>query len=128
MSINFKVDHEKQLITSTASGTFVEKEFFDFIHEIAELRQTVDYDHLVDLSAIDKVEWLNTDTIKHLTKFAASADKPDSPSKLALVGSSTIMLGLSRVYEVFRTMEPASTIKVSVFKTTDEAMTFLGDK
>lgn len=125
MAIEYKIDSENQLIIATACNRLTEDEFMDCIQQITSFRRTADFDQLVDLNAVKEVELSSTSFIRRVVNIATSADKPASTSKLAIVASSITVFALSRVYEVYRNLVSSSTVKVSVFKTLEEAMSFL---
>jgi hypothetical protein len=57
---------------------------------------------------------------------AAAATDTDVGSKFAIVAPSEITYGLGRMYQSYRELDPRSTKEVKVFRTLNEAVSFLG--
>ena len=53
-------------------------------------------------------------------------DPPDTQSRFAIVAPKEIIFGLGRMYEAYRSLQPTSTKTVTVFKTLQEGLDFLG--
>src|SRR5262249_11384908 len=99
---------------------------FGYQREVWSRPDVRGYDELVDMTAVEEIEQPSAARIRELASLAAGMDAPDVPSKFAIVAPATIAYGLGRMFEVYREMDPRSTKEVSVFRTREEALAFLG--
>jgi hypothetical protein len=86
----------------------------------------VGYEELVDVSQVERAELPSPERVKELAKFSARMDPRSSSSRLAVIAPSEFAFGLARMYEAYRNLDDRSTKMVSVFRSMDEALAFLG--
>ena len=66
-------------------------------------------------------------TARELAALSASMDRIEAGTKMAIVAPQDHAFGLGRMYEAYRSFEPASKKEVAVFpRTISEALAFLG--
>jgi hypothetical protein len=126
MPIAYRIDHERRIIVARGYGMFSEKDVFDYQHEAWASRDVIGYDELVDMSHVSDVTLPPGGRVKELASFAALMDL--APSRLAIVAPGDLAYGLGRVFQAYRHGETQSAKQVGVFRSLEEAVTFLGLK
>jgi len=84
------------------------------------------YDELVDMTQVEHIALPSAGDVRELSKLSAGMDARSSASRFAIVAPNAFAFGLGRMYEAYRNMDDRSTKKVSVFRSLDEALAFLG--
>jgi hypothetical protein len=126
MPIEYRIDHERRLVTARGYGVFGDEDVFRYQSEVWSRPEVAGYDELVDMSQVERIELPSIERVKELAQFSAKMDPRSSSSRLAIVAPSEFAFGLGRMYEAYRNLDDRSTKMVSVFRSMDEALAFLG--
>ena len=122
MAFSFEIDTERRVVLFTGAEVFSTEDMLTCVEQVASHPDfRPDFDHLVDMRAV--------------TDFAPSAEdvktrakrdhegKVLNASRIAIVSSSDIVFGMSRMYETL--MDDAS-VTVRTFKEMESAKSWLG--
>jgi hypothetical protein len=126
MPLVFRVDHEARVIVTAGYGTLTDEQVFDYQREISSRQDTIGYDELVDMTHVKQIALPSTDRVRELAKVAASSDAERGRSKFAIVAPGDLAFALGRMFQSNRELDPRSTKGVGVFRSTEEALAFLG--
>ena len=124
MPIKHRVVPECRLVISSFAGRITDEELLTSYRQfLGSTTVDLSYDHLVDLSNTDSDERSpeGLRSLAHLTESLFK--KSQAAPKIAVVAPKTLSFGLSRMYGTFAS-EAVSDF--SVFKTKDEAVSWLG--
>ena len=126
MPIEYRIDHERRVIIAKGSGALSSDDFFNYKLEAWSQPGVAGYDELLDLTHATEILDPSVEHIRKLVRLAVSMDPPDTQSRFAIVAPKEIIFGLGRMYEAYRSLQPTSTKTVTVFKTLQEGLDFLG--
>ena len=126
MPLPFRLDHEARVIVAAAYGTLTEDEVFGYQRLLFSLEEAVGYDELIDMTHVKEIALPSTDRVRDLAALAADMDVTHGNSKLAIVAPGDLAFALGRMFQTNRELDPRSTTDVGVFRTTGEALAFLG--
>jgi hypothetical protein len=124
--IAYRVDHEARVIVAAAYGTLTDEEMFDYQKQGFKMDEAAGYDELVDLTHVKEIALPSTERVRELADRAAGMDVKLGGSKLAVVAPGDLAFALGRMFQTIRELDPRSTTAVGVFRSTDEALAFLG--
>jgi hypothetical protein len=124
--IAYRLDHEARVIVAAAYGTLTDEEMFAYQQQGFKLDEAVGYDELVDLTHVKEITLPSTERVRELADRAAGMDVKLGGSKLAVVAPGDLAFALGRMFQTIRELDPRSTTAVGVFRSTDEALAFLG--
>ncbi len=126
MPIEYRIDHERRIVLARGHGVLVDADVFGYQREVWSRPDVVGYDELIDMSGVERIEVPSAHRVEDLARLAAAMDPPPGPSKFAIVASDDVSFGLGRMFQAYREMDPRSTKQVEVFRTMDEALTWIG--
>ena len=126
MPIEYTIDHERRLVIAKANGTLTDQDVFGYQQEVWSRPEVDGYNELVDMSQVDSIDLPSVDRVRELANLSAGMDNRSSAARFAIVASTQIAFGLGRMYEAYRNLDDRSTKEVGVFRSRDEALTFLG--
>ena len=126
MPIEYRIDHERRLVMARGHGTFSGEDVFGYQRDVWSRPEVAGYDELVDMSQVEHIALPSAERIQELAKLSAGMDVRSSASRFAIVAPAEFAFGLGRMYEAYRNLDDRSTKKVSVFRSLDEALAFLG--
>lgn len=126
MPLTFEVDKKNRLVIARATGTLTLEDLFRYQFEAWSRKELREYDELVDLTKAQEFTPASADRIKDLSNLAAAMESNGIATKLAIVAKGDFDFGLARMFQVFRELHPQSKKQVAVFRSADEALTFLG--
>lgn len=126
MPIEVHIDHARRLVCAHVRGVMADDETFDYQRRIWSDPAVADYDELVDMTEVVEIALPSAARARELAALAASMDVPGLRRKMAIIAPQDEAFGLGRMFEMMREMQPGSRRKVGVFRTTEEAMAFLG--
>jgi hypothetical protein len=119
MPVSYVIDKENRLVISTATGVVTSDEIYTFRGQIL---QDPDFDpsfsQLGDFSSLETLD-LDADEIKVLAERSVFS----LTSRRAFVGTSLVVYGLVRMFEIVRGLRGDQQIRV--FRTRDEALDWL---
>jgi hypothetical protein len=123
MPITHRYDPALRTLFIEFSGEVSETELVDTARKLAS-DPTIPPGHreLVDLTGIHQTDVTAT-TLRRVAQIYAERDKRPEDSRVAIVASTDLFYGLSRMYEAFR--EP-SALQIRVFRELGEARAWLG--
>ena len=128
MPIEYHIDHGRRLVLASASGKLTAEDFFNYKRNVWALPDVRGFNELMDARKLEEILSLTFEKISELAKLSANMDDNTLSTKLAIVASGTFLYGMGRLYEAFRTVNPKSTKKVSVFRTMQEAIDWIEEK
>jgi len=124
MSVEHRIDHDARLIVTVwdgaASGQSLMDALRDYQDQIKADISVQAYDELLDFRLIATVD-LSAKEMMTLSRMAQLSDRRDVRTKLALVVSSPLIYGLSRMYIAYRSLVPNANKELAVFKSMDDA-------
>ena len=126
MPIDYRIDHERRIVIAKGRGELTSEDIFEYQREAWSQPGVTGYDELVDMTAVVQVIDPNVNEIRKLARMSAATDPPLGRARFAIVAPERLQFGLGRMYEAYRSLQPGSTKAVSVFKTLEEALAFLG--
>lgn len=118
MPMSYVVDTERGLIRTRASGALEERDLVQYEAATeADARLCEEFDELIDAREVD-VQGLSVEAIRRFSQFFVGARSAPHRRRVALVASSDLAFGLSRMFQtlrsdsktdlrVFRELEPA---------------------
>jgi len=126
MPIEYTIDPARRLVLARGHGTLTHQDVFGYQREVWSRPEVAGYDELMDMSAVEHIALPSTDQVRQLAQLSASMDSPSHASRFAIVAPRHLAFGLGRMYEAYRSLEERSTKEVSVFRSMEEALAFLG--
>ena len=125
MPIEYRVDHQRQVVFAEAHGPLTSEDFFDYQADLGSHPELVAYNELVDMTdaVLSPTEPVRLDD---LAVLSARTDPPAYVSRLAIVAPGDLTFGMARRYQTYRELTPGSTKAVGVFRTRQEALQWLG--
>jgi hypothetical protein len=126
MPIEYHIDHERRLVFARGKGTFTGEDVFGYQRDVWSRPEVAGYDELVDMTQVEHIALPSAERVRELAKLSSGMDARSSASRFAIVAPAEFAFGLGRMYEAYRNLDDRSTKKVSVFRTLDEALAFLG--
>jgi len=126
MPIEYRIHHRQRLVVARGSGTVTDQDVFGYQRKAWSDPSIVGYDELVDMTKVQGFAIPSVGRVQELADLSAAMDHRVSESKFAIVAPNDLAYGLGRMYETYRAINPASSKKVSVFRTLPEALNHLG--
>ena len=128
MHTKHHIDDNNQVIITRLEGEPDDAElvsaFKTYLTEIKHKPEYFNYDEILDLTAIKGIN-LSSDGLKLLGAMAAESDGIKIHNKCAIITSSTLTYGLSRMYEVTRSLHPGSHKSIQTFNNKQDALNWL---
>jgi hypothetical protein len=125
MPIAYRVDHEARVVIAAGHGVLTDAEVFDYQQEVWGRSDVTGYDELVDMTQVTQIALPSVDRVQDLAQLSVRMDDKYSRSRFAIVAPTDIAFGLGRMFQAFREMDRSSTKQVGVFRTMEEALSFL---
>ena len=119
MTIRYDVNTDQKIIITYASGDITlddMREHMLMVQNHPDIEP--DYSHIFDLREAGEID-IKTNDVKQLADFSYFNEQ----SKRAIVASSDLFYGMSRMYEIFK--QDAS-VNIRVFRTYEEAKEWVG--
>jgi hypothetical protein len=126
MPLEYRIDHERRVVFATAARAMTDKDFFAYQREVWSRRDLAGYDEIVDLSGAEHLLLSPGDRIRALAELASAMDVPGTSSRLAIVASQDVAYGFARMFETYRTLNQHGAKAVSVFRSMQTALDWLG--
>jgi hypothetical protein len=130
MPVDYYIDHAHRLVVAHYKGIFSTSDVTRYQLEVRSQPEVAGFDELVDLTGVEEIAVhipVGPD-FEELASLAAVHDPPGSMAKLAIVAPTALAFGLASAYKTFRELDPHNRKQVGVFRTMDEALSFLGIK
>jgi hypothetical protein len=128
MPIEHTVDHARRLVVARGHGVVTDRDVFDYQRGVWSHPEVAGYDELVDMSGIEGIELPSVERVRELAQLSAAMDDGAPPSRLAIVAPEDFAFALGRLYEAHRGLDQRSRKQVSVFRTLEAAVAWLGTK
>ena len=128
MPIEYQIDHTRRLVSAWASGKPTAEEIFKYQRDVWSLPEIKGYNELIDMTNVEQIVSPTSNKIRQLSVLSASMDDKITPTKFAIVAPRDLAYGLGRMYETFRQLNKRSTKEVSVFRSMQEALEWVGKK
>ena len=125
MPIDYQIDAERRIVFATPKGTMTTEDLLQFIEEVWSRPDLRGFDELVDMSAVERVEYGSAWKVREIAGQAAQNDIPGVPTKFAIVAESDHHFKLGEMYRAFRDANPKSMREVRVFRGREEALRWL---
>lgn len=127
MPITYEIDHDHKLVRARITGTLTRDDAFQYQQHVWGLPEVKGYNQLIDASDMGHVDipFPSADAMRELSSLAAGMDDPGLKTRFAIVATSAFAYGLARMYATYRALDPRSTRIVSVFRSVEDAMTWL---
>jgi len=122
MAFSFRIDTKHRLVLFKARGSFSSEDMLTCVEKVvSDPDFKPDFDHLVDLRDVTNF-MSSADDVKVRARRDHNSRKLNA-SRIAIVSSSDIVFGMSRMYEIL--MDDAD-VTVRAFRNMDEATSWLG--
>jgi len=128
MPIAYQIDHDARVVVAVGHGVLADGDVFDYQRTVWARPEVAGFDELIDMTRVTEVAMPSTDRVRALAATAAAMDGGAPRSRLAIVASTDFMYGLGRMFQTHRQLDANSTKDVGIFRTMEEALTFLGLK
>ena len=123
MAFSFRIDTKHSIVLFKATEILSTNDVLTCVEKVvADPEFRSEFDHLVDLRQVTDFEASSEDVKTRATRN--HDDKRLNASRIAIVTSSDLVFGMSRMYAIL--MEDAP-ITVRVFRNMEDAMTWLGN-
>jgi hypothetical protein len=126
MPLVFRLDHEARTIVAAGYGKLTDEQVFEYQRQISALEEAIGFDELVDVTHVEEIALPSTERVRDLAVLAAGSDAKRGSSKLAIVAPGDLAFALGRMFQANRELDPRTTRTVGVFRSTKEALAFLG--
>jgi len=124
--IEYRIHYEHRIVIARGRGAFTTADVFGYQREVWSREDVAGFNELVDMTAVTEIVTASAERMRELASLSAGMDPSGGSAKMAIVAPQDIAFGLGRMYETYRSLEPASKKEVSVFRTISEALAFLG--
>lgn len=128
MPAHNQIDTDAKIINITWEG---EANNFEFLEALRKYQQEIrgsseydDYNEILDFCGVNGSK-LTSRGLLHIAQLAATSDKKDHPSKLAIVVNTIISHGFAKIYETYRRFTPRNKKIVRVFKSKKDALAWV---
>lgn len=122
------IDSDAQLIITTWEGEARDSELIAAIKKYQQGIQSnpdyIDYNEVLDLSGITRIK-VTTNGVKAIGKIAPATDQTGKHKKLAVIVSSNLAYGLTRMYQAYRSLSKKSNKVVRIFKNKNDAFEWI---
>lgn len=127
MPITYEIDHARKLVHARITGALTRDDAFTYQKHVWSLPEVRGYNQLIDATDMGQVDipFPSSDAMKELSALAATMDDPRIKTRFAIVAVSAFAYGLARMYATYRALDARSTRSVSVFRSVEDAMTWL---
>jgi hypothetical protein len=128
MPIEYTIDHDRRLVPARGRGVFTDADVFGYQLDVGSRPDVVGYDELIDMTEVKHIALPSIGRIRQLAELGIKMDSGSPPTKFAIVAPDNIAFGLGYIYKAYRRLDPRSMKEVGVFRSFEEAYTFLGIK
>jgi hypothetical protein len=101
MPLDVKVDGERELIWASGRGVVVNDDLLDYVRIYLIEQGLRSYDEIFDLSKADLLD-LTYEGLAAVAAAAAPTDPQETPTKIAILVSESVSVGISRMYQTLR--------------------------
>ena len=126
MPLDYRIDQERRLVITAATGTLTDEELFAYQREVWSRSDLTGYDEVVDLGQVEGFVQASGDRVRALAELSSAMDVSGASSKVAIVAPQDLAYGFARMFETYRTMNQGGPKIVSVFRSMRAALEWLG--
>jgi len=126
MPLEHRIDRERRVVFATATGILTDEDVFGYQREVWSRSDVVGFDEVVDMGAVEDLVLSSGDRVRALADLASAMDVPGASSRLAIVAPQDLAYGFARMFETYRTMNQSGVKVVSVFRSMQAALDWLG--
>jgi hypothetical protein len=126
MPIIYRVDRGARVVIAVGHDVLIDSDVFDYQRDVCSRADVVGFDELIDMTRVTEIALPSTNRIRDLAAVAAEMDSGMSRSRIAIVASTNFSYGLGRMFQTYRQLDANTKKAVGVFRTMEEALTFLG--
>lgn len=123
MAIHYQIDKNLRAVFTAIQGVLEDEEPVRYLDA---LLRDPDYEVglavLVDASRLERLD-LTTSGVRKLAEYTLGAEARLQGAKVAIVAPTDVTFGVSRMYQTLRSEAP---YEISVFRTREEALAWLG--
>ena len=123
MPLEVQVFPEKTLIWVEGKGVVTDDDLIEYVHEYLVEKGLKTWDEVFDLSAADLLD-LTYSGLSQVAASAAPTDPEESPTKIAILVSETMGVGISRMYQSLREVKGGRR-SLRVFWDREELLTWM---
>jgi len=118
------VESGGRLVRVTWGGRVTDAGLAHYLRSVQQDPALGDHHELLDCRPVSEVHVTN-EGLRELARLAAATDVPGAVGRVAIVADAPLSFGLARMYQSFREVSDRSTREVGVFRTLEEARSFL---
>ena len=126
MPLEYRIDRERRVVFATATRTLSDEDVFAYQREVWSRSDLTGYDEIVDVGLAEDLVVSSGDRVRALADLASAMDVPGASSRLAIVAPQDLAYGFARMFETYRTMSQSGAKVVSVFRSMQAALDWLG--
>ena len=126
MPLDYRIDRERRIVFATATRTLSDEDVFAYQREVWSRGDLAGYDEIVDVGLAEDLVVSSGDRVRALADLASAMDVPGASSRLAIVAPQDLAYGFARMFETYRTMNQSGVKVVSVFRSMQAALDWLG--
>jgi hypothetical protein len=121
------IDEQRRRVVTTWGTSVTGASLIDYQRSVWSDPRVRGFDELIDFRALVKVD-VSGEDLRTVASLAVQRDEEGDSSRFAIVASTSLTFGLSRMYQILRDVEDASKREVMVFQVLDEASAWLDEK
>ncbi len=126
MPLEYRIDRERRVVFATATRILSVEDVFAYQREVWSRSDLAGFDEVVDLSPAEELVLASSDRVRALAELAAAMEVPGASSRLAIVAPQDLAYGFARMFETYRTMDQGGAKVMSVFRSMQAALDWLG--
>jgi hypothetical protein len=127
LPIDFEILKGVKIVLARAHGTLTADDMMSYQRTVWSDPNVIGYDEIVDVTAVESfAHEPNSGRARVLADLSAKMDFVNQSRKFAIVAADDAAFGLGQTYQTLREANPQSRKEVKVFRTYDEARTWLG--
>lgn len=125
MPIEYRIHPAARIVVARGHGVVADQDVFGYQREAWARAEVRGFNELVDMTDVERIEVPTEARMRELAALSASMDPPETSSKMAIVASDRLAIGLSQMYGARRDFHEGSTKEVRVFTTRAAALEWL---
>jgi hypothetical protein len=126
MPLEYRIDRDRRVVFGTATRILSVEDVFSYQREVWSRSDLAGFDEVVDLSLVEDIVLPSSDRVRALAELAAAMEVPGASSRLAIVAPHDLAYGFARMFETYRTMDQVGAKVMSVFRSMQAALDWLG--
>jgi hypothetical protein len=124
MSVHDRFDPDHNLLVVVFDGSVTDEDLLKYArHALENPDVPSGHDELIDLRAVQDGGQISSHALRRVADMFTRTDETPERTRVALVASSDVSYGLSRMYQAFRSDSP---LDLRVFREMGEARAWLG--